>query len=92
VPDAIATLKRFDIGKPIVIEETFPLSCGVLDERQFLLQSRTLASGWIGQYPDESPTELKALKRSGKITAAQAAYLGWLELFQEVGTEMLEEK
>ena len=92
VPEAIATLKRFDIGKPIVIEETFPLSCGVPDEREFLLQSRTLASGWIGQYPEESPADLQALKRSGKITLPQAVYLGWLELFQEVGPEMLGKK
>ena len=39
----IALLKQFDFGKPIVIGETFPLTCGVDDERDFLLKSRTLA-------------------------------------------------
>ena len=89
VPEALANLKPFDIGKPIVIEETFPLSCGVSDEREFLLQSRVLATGWLGQYPDQSPAELDALQRSGKLTATQAMYLSWLKLFREVGPRML---
>ena len=88
VDEAIANLKQFAIGKPIVVEETFPLSCGAADERDFLLKSRGIASGWIGQYPDESPAELQALKRSGKITPAQAMYLSWVELFREVGPLM----
>jgi hypothetical protein len=89
VEDAITNLRQFDIGKPVVVEETFPLSCGVLDERKFLLESRGIAAGWLGQYPDESPAELEALKRSGKITATQAAYLSWFDLFRELGPEML---
>ena len=44
VADALKNLKQFDIGKPIVVEETFPLSCGVPDERDFLLQSRGIAA------------------------------------------------
>lgn len=89
VNEAIANLKQFDIGKPIVVEETFPLSCGVAEEREFLLKSRGIATGWIGQYPKESPVELQRLKRSGRISAAQAAYLDWLQLFSGLGPEML---
>jgi hypothetical protein len=89
VAEAIKNLKQFDIGKPIVVEETFPLSCGVADERDFLLQSRGIAAGWIGQYPDETPDHLLALQHSGKITLAQSAYLSWIELFREVGPQML---
>ena len=44
-----------------MIEETFPLSCGVDNERDFLLQSRGIAAGWIGHYPKETPDELLAL-------------------------------
>jgi hypothetical protein len=89
VAEALATLKRFDIGKPIVIEETFPLSCGVDDERSFLLQSRNLASGWIGQYPDESFPELKTREAAGTLTIPQQIYLSWLKLFEQMGPEML---
>jgi hypothetical protein len=89
VADALENLKQFDVGKPIVVEETFPLSCGVADERDFLLQSRGIAAGWIGQYPDETPDQLRELKRSGKITLPQAAYLSWIELFREIGPQIL---
>ena len=89
VAEALKNLKEFDIGKPIVVEETFPLSCGVGDERDFLLQSRGLAAGWIGQYPSETPDQLLALRRSGKLTPGQALYLSWIELFRELGPQML---
>src|SRR5690606_24170461 len=35
VGEEIELLKKFDWGKPIVIGETFPLSCGVDDQRDF---------------------------------------------------------
>ena len=89
VYDAIANLKQFNVGKPIVIEETFPLSCGVADEREFLLKSRGIAAGWIGHYPDQSSGELQALKRAGKLTLPQAIYLQWIDLFRELGPQML---
>lgn len=89
VPAALETLKRFEFGKPIVIEETFPLSCGVNDERDFLLKSRGLAAGWLGQYPEQTPDQLLALQRAGKITLPQSMYLAWIQLFQQIGPEML---
>jgi len=92
VADALKNLKQFDFGKPIVIEETFPLSCGVPDEREFLLQSRALAAGWIGQYPAETPAQLLAQQSAGKLTVPQRAYLSWIELFREVGPQMLQSR
>lgn len=89
VNDAVENLRQFNIGKPIVVEETFPLSCGVPDERDFLLRSRGIACGWIGQYPGETPDQLLALRRSGKITPAQSAYFEWITLFRQVGPDML---
>lgn len=90
VDESLQTLKRFALGKPIVVEETFPLSCGVADERDFLLRSRGLACGWIGHYPAESIGELLALQKAGKLSAAQSLYLSWLNLFREIGPEMLQ--
>ena len=49
VDEEIELLKQFDWGKPIVIGETFPLSCGADNEREFLLKSRDFAHGWMGQ-------------------------------------------
>jgi len=84
----IALLRQFDFGKPIVIGETFPLSCGVDDEREFLLKSRTIAQGWIGHWPDESPEQLGELKKQGKATIGQIIWLSWVELFRDIGPQM----
>lgn len=89
VEQEIKLLRQFDWGKPIVIGETFPLSCSAADEREFLLQSRDLACGWLGHWPDESPAKLAELKQSGKATIHQAIWLSWVELFREVGPQMI---
>ena len=82
VDQALRTLKRFDVGKPIVIEETFPLSCTTTELRHFLLESRTLAAGWIGHYPNESLAELRSLRQSKKLSTSQGSYLSWIDLFR----------
>jgi len=92
VDEEIKLLQRFDWGKPIVIGETFPLSCGADDERDFLLKSREIAHGWIGHWPDESTTELAKLKETGKATIQNAIWLSWVELFREIGPQMTGEK
>jgi hypothetical protein len=88
VDDELNLLKKFDWGKPIVIGETFPLSCGIEDERTFLLKSRDVAHGWIGHWPDESPARLAELKKSGKATIENAIWLSWVDLFEEIGPQM----
>jgi hypothetical protein len=88
VDDEIKLLQKFDWGKPIVIGETFPLSCGADDERDFLLKSREFAHGWIGHWPDESPAELAELKKTGKATIHNAIWLSWVDLFKEIGPQM----
>jgi hypothetical protein len=88
VAEEIELLKKFNWGKPIVIGETFPLSCSADDERDFLLKSRELAHGWIGHWPDESPAELAELKKTGKATIHNAIWLSWVELFKDVGPQM----
>lgn len=89
VDDEIKLLKQFDVGKSIVIGETFPLGCSADDERDFLLKSRDFAHGWIGHWPDESPAELMALKKSGKATIQNAIWLSWVDLFMEIGPQMI---
>lgn len=91
VEEEIELLKKFDWGKLIVIGETFPLSCSVDDERDFLLKSRPLAHGWIGHWPDESPTKLAELRDTGKATIHSAIWLSWVDLFKELGPQMTEE-
>jgi hypothetical protein len=85
----IAENSAIHLKKPIVIGETFPLSCGVEDERAFLLQSREFAHGWIGHWPDESPAQLAELKQAGKATLQNAIWLSGVDLFQAIGPQLI---
>ena len=76
--EALATLRGFAVGKPVVVEETFPLRCGAAELGEFLDRSREHACGWIGFYWGKTPRELRA---SGTI--GDALMLGWLELFRK---------
>jgi hypothetical protein len=89
VNQEIELLKQFAWGKPMVIGETFPLKCSAEDERDFLLESREFAHGWIGHWPDISPATLETLKKSGKATIHNAIWLSWVDLFKEIGPQMI---
>jgi hypothetical protein len=78
VPAALETLAGFAVEKPVVIEETFPLTCSLPEFERFLDGSRKTAAGWIGFYWGETPDEYRRSK-----TIADAMMLGWLELFQK---------
>jgi hypothetical protein len=68
--EALSVVQRFDAGKPVVIEETFPLSCSAQELKTFLIGSRRNACGWIGHYNGESIADLKALEAARKMSIA----------------------
>lgn len=76
--EALDTLAGFAVGKPVVIEETFPLRCSPEELGRFIDASRDIASGWIGFYWGKPPDELRA-----DGTIRDNLLLGWLELFQQ---------
>ncbi len=76
--EAMKTLAGFNVGKPVVIEETFPLKCSMEDFAQFMADSKEHAAGWVGFYWGTPPEELKKSKAIG-----DALLLGWLEFFQK---------
>jgi len=75
--EAMATLKGFSIGKPVVIEETFPLKCSMEEFSRFLDRSKGHASGWIGFYWGKTIEEMR-----GSKTISDAITRGWLEEFE----------
>ena len=87
--EAVAMLKKFAVGKPVVVEETFPLSCSKEDLRKFLLDSRHDAAGWIGHYSGETIDQLSARPKGSKDALQSALWLEWLRLFQELTPEMV---
>ncbi len=46
----IAALAVYDIGKPLVVEETFPLSCSIDDMDRFIEGGKDRVDGWISHY------------------------------------------
>jgi Cellulase (glycosyl hydrolase family 5) len=85
VDDAIDVLKKFAVGKPVVIEETFALTCSTPELEDFLNKSRPIASGWMGHYDGMPIDDLEELKRKMTIAISQAIYLDWLLLFRRMG-------
>ncbi|HSI11126.1 MAG TPA: cellulase family glycosylhydrolase [Chthoniobacter sp.] len=90
--EAMECLQHFAVGKPIVIEETFPLSCTVPELEAFFRASRELACGWIGHYDGQPPAEIDALEKAGKMTGKQAIYREWLRLFVRLTPEFTADK
>ena len=79
--EAIKTLRGFaEVGKPVVIEEIFPLKCSADELSRFIDESRKDATGWIGFYWGKTPGEYHPT-----TTIRDAIVLSWLELFQEKG-------
>ena len=78
VDEAVDTLKGFAVGKPLVVEETFPLRCSKAELETFLEKSEGVAAGWIGFYWGTPPAELRKSKAIG-----DAITLAWLELFEK---------
>jgi Cellulase (glycosyl hydrolase family 5) len=80
IAEELDTLRGFAIGKPVIIEEMFPLHCSPEELGQFIERSKAqqLAAGWIGFYWGKTPDEYR---RSGTII--DTITLSWLELFQQ---------
>jgi hypothetical protein len=57
VDAALDLLRRLRQAGPVLVEETFPLRIGADGMRDFLVRSRSLASGWLGFYWGDTPAD-----------------------------------
>ncbi len=94
----LAFLKRYDTGKPLVLEEIYPLSADVGTTEEFVRRSRMDADGWISFFWGKTPLEYdKEAEISGvwdgksdKEAGIKAAMAGnWLRHFTALRGEML---
>jgi hypothetical protein len=83
VDEALRTLAGFAVGKPVLIEETFPLRCSPEELEKFLAGSRKSACGWLGFYWGTPPEELRRSKVLGDVLT-----LAWLDLFVRQGRKL----
>ncbi len=59
LPEALKVLEQFQVGKPLLVEEIFPLRCDAPELADFMRDARPLVSGWIGFYWGKTPDELR---------------------------------
>ncbi|MCS7305992.1 MAG: glycoside hydrolase family 5 protein [Thermoguttaceae bacterium] len=85
VQKALKALAVYQVGKPLVIEEMFPLRCSLEELDAFVEGSRELADGWIGFFWGKMPAEYAHQKEN----PFQAALMrSWLEYFQSKSAKM----
>ncbi|TAH37925.1 MAG: hypothetical protein EYC70_06665 [Planctomycetota bacterium] len=85
VDRALDALAVYDVGKPLVVEEIFPLECSVEELDAFVDGAAGRADGWIGFYWGQTREELAA-----QDDIAAAIIRGWLEYFAAKAPEMRE--
>ena len=73
---AMDTLNAFQIGKPVVVEETFPLKCSNEALENFMTEAGSLADGWISFFWGRMPDEYSETTSIGDAITA-----GWLRRF-----------
>ena len=83
VDAALEYLAQYKKGKPVVVEETFPLNCGPEEYADFLRRSRSLAAGWIAHFWSLTPQDLK-----GKTDAASVRMRESLDSFQRLNPNL----
>lgn len=50
VDKAVTALKVYDLGKPLVIGEVFPMRCSIEELDEFINKTDDVADGWIAHY------------------------------------------
>jgi hypothetical protein len=76
--EATKTLKGFSVGKPVVVEETFPLKRSPKELDGFIERAGPDAAGWTSFYWGKPPEDLRRSKEIGDAILAQ-----WLERFEK---------
>ncbi|MEA3212804.1 MAG: hypothetical protein QOE70_5861 [Chthoniobacter sp.] len=87
VDQALTALAVYDIGKPLVIEETFPLSCSLAEMDDFLKRSKPRAEGYLSFYWGRTIAEYAAATEKRELSALVGE---WLKYFQQQADIMKE--
>ena len=79
VDKALTAMAVYDIGKPLVIEETFPLACGIGEMDDFLKRSKVRAAGHISFYWGRTIAEYATATEKKEVAALMSAWLGYFK-------------
>ncbi len=83
VDKALTALEVYEVGKPLVVEEIFPLKGGIEELDEFIEESSEFCDGWISFYWGKTVEEYE------KEDDLKSAIMGkWLRYFREKGEEI----
>ncbi len=85
--DDLAALMVYEIGKPLVIEEIFPLGCSIEEIETFIDKSATHCDGWVSFYWGKTIGEYEKEKDIKSALLAK-----WLRVFRAKGPSVLQAK
>ncbi len=75
--DDLEALKAYKVGKPLVVEEIFPLSAGFEETEAFMDRANPLVDGWVSFYWG------KTIEEYEKTSDLKSALIGgWLKRFR----------
>lgn len=77
VAESLEVLEVYQVGKPLVIEEVFPLSAGIEQTEEFLEKAQPRIAGFVSFYWGKTIPELEKKNDIGSAITAQ-----WLKRFQ----------
>lgn len=80
----VAALSAYDMGKPIVVEEVFPLNCTLADLDRFIDATDGKVDGWVSHYFGYTVAEHRAGKELADHVKAAA-----LEHWQRKGAQII---
>jgi len=83
VDEAVETLKGFQVGKPVIVEETFPLKCSGAELESFIDRAGPLAAGWVSFYWGKPRDELRKSQKFADVLT-----LDWLDRFERRAAKM----
>jgi hypothetical protein len=76
---SLAALRVYEVGKPLVIEEIFPLKAGFEETETFIERSRAHVDGWISFYWGKT---IEEYEKEGDLKSALVG--GWLRRFRSL--------
>lgn len=86
VDKAVDALPAYDVGKPLIIEEMFPLKCSQEELVEFIERSSDRVDGWVSFYWGQTSDELESKPDK---TIGDAITAVWLERFRELSEQQL---
>ena len=80
--DDLAALRVYEVGKPLLIEEIFPISASFEETEAFIERSRSHVDGWISFYWGKS---IEESEKKGDLNGALVG--GWLRRFRALSAQ-----